>query len=481
MINGIGAAALDNLQSRVMVGNDDFDSGRGLLIAAAQTFLDTQLQEIQFINDQGASGWEVVKQLTNLFDQLCINLFSAASVGLSEAEVVGCALIAVGGYGRAEMNPRSDLDLMFYYHPSGKDAARVIADRMLYLLWDLHLDVGYSIRSSEECLEESADCTVRSALLDARLIAGREELFSSFRHNVGRLMLNRDTAGFIKLKLAERAERKKKYGSSVYLLEPNLKEGEGGLRELQEALWIARVKFKSADMNELLRKGVINEQDRHEYAEALDYLWRIRNFLHFNCKRKSDQLTFELQQQIAVALGYKNSRRNSAVEQFMREYYNHAFQVEHLATKLILTATQPSTNPRSRFFKFYAKRNLEDGFYIVHGILRAKTDQRLLDDPVLMMVAFELTQKHEVQMCIELKQLIRDNCFLINDKIRRSKRINESFIKILRHPRGASHILRKMHHLQFLNAFIPEFKKIYCRVQFDQYHIYTVDIHTLFA
>ncbi len=239
--------------------------------------------------------------------------------------------------------------------------------------------------------------------------------------------------------------------------------------------------FKASGLKGLLTKGMISELDVEEYDQARDYLWKIRNFLHFSGQHKSDQLTFEFQQQIAVALEYKNNRRTSAVEQFMQEYYAHAILVEHLATKLILTATQAHSRPTYSAFNFLAKRNLEDGFYIIRGELRAKVDQQLLQDPVLMMIAFELTQKHEVQLCMELKQLIRDNADLITDKIRRSSRINKSFMRILRHPKGISKTLRKMHHLQFLNAFIPEFKQIYCQVQFDLYHIYTVDIHTLFA
>ena len=458
-----------------------FDSRRDSLLDAARQFLDFHLQRVERLNDKGSSGQQVVDELTALFDQLNKSIYKAVSIDLSPNTMAGCVLIALGGYGRAEMNPRSDLDLMFYYEPFAKDTAKIIADRMLYLLWDLRLDVGYSVRSGNECLEEAHDSTVRSSLLDARFISGNQELFEHFQQTIGLLMINRGTQSFIKLKLKERIERKLKYGSSVYLLEPNLKEGEGGLRELHEALWIARVKFKASGLKDLLKKGVITEQDCQEYNQALDYLWRVRNFLHFNGQRKSDQLIFEQQQAIADSFGYKKKRRTSAVELFMQEYYARAIQVEHLSTKLILSATQQSTHPKNGGFKFFGRRNLGDGFYIIRGELRAKVDQHLLVDPTLMMIAFELAQKHEVQLCLELKQLIRDNSHLINDKIRRSKRINASFMQILRHPKGISRILRKMHHLQFLNAFIPEFKKIYCQVQFDLYHIYTVDIHTLFA
>ncbi len=480
MNTGVDEVVLEVFPPLLLVDTSAFESRRATLLEAARTFLDSHLKRINQINEQSGNGRVVVQELTAAFDQLNDNLYKAVSADLNADEVAGCALIALGGYGRAEMNPRSDLDLMFFYEPSGKDAARIISDRMLYLLWDLSLDVGYSVRSGKECIEESKDTTVRTSLLDARLISGNPELFELFSHSVGSHVLNQNTQSFIKLKLEERSERKKKYGSSVYLLEPNLKEGEGGLRELQDALWIARVKFKAADLRELLIKGVITEQDVIEYQQAQEYLWNIRNYLHFSGQRKNDQLTFELQQQIAAFLGYVKKTSGSAVEQFMQDYYAQAMHIEHLASKMIANAAQRSQPPKS-VFNFLGRRNLEDGFYIIRGELRVKNDSSLLENPALMMVAFELIQKHEIDLSLELKELIRGNLHLVNDRVRRTRRINDSFMAILRHPKGIGQTLQKMHHLQFLNAFIPEFKKIYCKVQFDLYHIYTVDFHTLFA
>ena len=465
----------------IVTDSVDFESCRASLLEAAHSFLDSHLQRIRQINDQGGSGRIVVQELTAIFDQLNDNLYKAVSVDLSLEKTAGCALIGLGGYGRGEMNPRSDLDLMFFYEPAGKDAIRIISDRMLYLLWDLNLDVGYSVRSDKECLEESKDATVRTSLLDARLISGNPNMYELFSRSVSKYVLNHGTQAFIKAKLEENAERKKKYGSSIYLLEPNLKEGDGGLREMQDALWIARVKFKASGLRALLIKGVINEQEFDDYRRAQDYLWKIRNYLHFSGQRKSDQLTFELQQQIAKFFGYKKNRQGSAVEQFMQDYYAHAIRVEHLSVKLIIKATQQFHPPLKNIFNSLSRRNLEDGFYIIRGELRAKKDKHLLENPALMMIAFELAQRHEVDLCIELKELVRENLHLINDKVRRSRRINDSFMMILRCSKGIGKILRKMHHLHFLNAFIPEFKNIYCKVQFDLYHIYTVDIHTLFA
>jgi [protein-PII] uridylyltransferase len=397
-----------------------FEQGRPQVLAALHSFLDDNLTQIQSKSLAGAASRTTVKQLGRMFDQLHQSLFAVATTGLEPAAVSSCALIAVGGYGRDEMNPRSDLDLMFYWEPEGRDAIRIIADRILYLLWDLNLDVGYSIRCASDCLEQASDATVRTSLMDARLIAGSSTVFEDFFARVAVPLLTHDAPEFIRQKLAEREARKKKYGSSVYLLEPNIKEGEGGLRELQDALWIARIKYKAASLHELLTKSIVTEQDVSHYVAAQDYLWTIRNFLHFSGQRKSDQLTFDVQQQIAAHLGYVNKASGSAVEQFMQDYYAQANRNEYLASKIIVDATQSRVAPKG-VFNFLVRRNLEDGFYLLRGQLRASKNLTLLQNPALMMVAFELAQRHEVELCLELKQLIRENLHLISDKVRRSK------------------------------------------------------------
>ncbi len=457
----------------------DFDKQRSTIVAAAGDYLAKQLTRIAKLNESGFGGRKIVNELTRIYDQLTVGLYQASTVGLDPGGVNGCALIALGGYGRSEMSPRSDLDLMFYYTPEGAATAKSISDRMLYMLWDLNLDIGYSVRSGSSCIEEAKDSTVRTSLLDGRFLTGSQTVFHNFVETVIPYVISHDTQNFIVAKLEEREERKRKYGSSVYLLEPNLKEGEGGLRELQDALWIARVKFKAANLRDLLIKGIVSEEEIDEYQKAQNYLWNIRNFLHFNNQRKSDQLTFELQEKIANFLGYRKNSSSSAVESFMQDYYANAIRIEHLASKIILNATR--RNQPNGVFTFLGRRNLEDGFYIIRGELRIKDDNLIIQDPALMMVAFELTHKQEAEMAVELKLLIRENLHLINDKVRRSKRMNDSFMAILRKPKGVGQTLRKMHHLHLLNAYIPEFKNIYCKVQFDLYHIYTVDIHSLFA
>ncbi len=458
----------------------NFETARPQVLDAARKYIDENIAILQNKCLEGAASRLIVKQFSHLFDHLNQHLFRIAVTGFDHAAVADCALLAVGGYGREEMNPRSDLDLLFYYLPEGEERIRVIADRVLYLLWDLNLDVGYSIRSSSDCIEQARDTTVRTALMDVRLVAGEQRVYRDFVNDVGLVLQSQDPQGFIKRKLEERDERKKKYGSSVYLLEPNIKEGEGGLRELQDALWIARTKYKADSLHELLTRGIVTEQMVESYVTAQDYLWTIRNYLHLSSQRKSEQLSFDVQQQIADFLGYTNKSTGSAVEQFMQDYYAYANMNEYLASKMIVEATV-SRSVATGVFNFLVRRNLDDGFYLLRGELRASKNLTLLQHPELMMVAFELAQKHQVDVCLELKQLIRENLHLITDKVRRSKRINDSFMAILRDVKGAGKTLHKMHHLQFLNAFIPEFKHIYCKVQFDLYHIYTVDVHTIFA
>jgi [protein-PII] uridylyltransferase len=465
----------------LIVTTQKYETRRQALLTAAQEFLADQLQRIKQLTLDGASGTEVVLELTACFDQLIDILFQAVSADLVPEAVAEVAIFALGGYGRNEMNPKSDLDLMFYYEPTGAAAAQTISDRMLYILWDLSLDVGYSVRSSTDCLEQAGqDTTVRTALLDARFLCGNPKIFASFRNKVGKSILNQNCNEFIKDKLQEKSERQAKYGSSVYLLEPNLKEGEGGLRDLHAAIWIARVKYKSASLQELVIKGVFTELQADEFREAYEYLWRIRNHLHFLGQRKSDQLTFELQEQIAAALGYRDSRKATAVEQFMQNYYTHAAHVEHLASNVIVQATQREQVPKS-LFGFLTRRNLEDGFTVARGELGVQDQDIFKNDPALVMKAFELAEKHEVKLGVSVKLLIRESLPLINDKVRRSRRMTESFMNILRQNKNVGKTLRKMHHIQVLNAFIPEFKNVFCKVQFDLYHIYTVDIHTLFA
>ena len=472
----------DFFATELMVAGDvPFAERRASLLEAARGHIDCHRDLCQELHRAGGSGREVVACITAMADQLVRNLYYCASAEFPTSGKVCSAVIALGGYGRAELNPFSDIDVMFYCSDKNKDLAEKIAERVLYLLWDLNLDVGYSVRTASDCLSlVHQDITIRTALMDTRFLAGDEALYHEFEKQVSQPVLNRNGQSFLKSKYDEHKTRLAKYGSTVYMLEPNIKEGEGGLRDLHTAVWMARVKFKAKNLRELLIKGVISDQELQEFEDAYDYLWRIRNELHFQSKRKTDQIQFEAQEKIAASFGYEGTKAALPVELFMQDYYAHATRTEHLASTLIYRAFKekdPSTGILGRL----GRRNLGADFFSYRGELKTARKKLFAERPEAMMQAFLLAKQNNLALSAEVKGQIRDNLPLVNDSFRRNREVSEMFLEIMRGPTGAARSLRDMHHLAFLNRYIPEFKRIYCKVQHDAYHVYTIDIHSFFA
>jgi [protein-PII] uridylyltransferase len=465
----------------MLAGDVPFEERRPSLLLAARHYLDHHRRHCHEMHDAGGSGREVVACITSMADMLILNLYRCAAADFPTAGKACSAVIALGGYGRAELNPLSDIDVMFYCSDQNKDLAEKIAERVLYMLWDLNLDVGYSVRTSSDCLTlAQQDITIRTAMLDTRFLAGDEVLFHEYEQQVSQPLLNRNSQNFLKAKYEEHEARLAKYGSSVYMLEPNIKEGEGGLRDLHTAIWMARVKFKALSLRDLLKKGVITEREFQDVEAAYDYLWRIRNELHFQSKRKNDQMQYEKQVQIAAFLGYENSKKALAVEQFMQDYYAQATQTEHLASTLITRAFKDKDTSKG-LFGYLGRRSLGDDFFSYRGELITTRKNLFASRPEAMMQAFLLAKQNRLVLSSDVKGQIRDNLSLVNDGFRRNREVSEMFLEIMRGPTGVAQSLRDMHHLAFLNQYIPEFKRIYCKVQHDAYHVYTVDIHSIFA
>jgi len=465
-------------------GMAGFDEKRPLYLSGCKNFLARYRDEIRQLHQSGASGSDVTHLLSDMMDELHNRLFLSIiyDLGGDAAMLEHVSLVAVGGYGRGELNPFSDIDIMFL-HDGILPAATVedIAQKLLYFLWDMRLDVGYSVRRIADCIEmAAADGTVKTALMDARFLSGNRALFADLIKVIFSQILPKSSDSFIKEKIADMKSRREKYGSTVYLLEPNLKEGEGGLRDLQTAIWVARVKYKFSDLRELIIKGVLDDEELEAYNAALDYLWRIRNELHYFNGRKNDQLTFDAQVHLAAFLGYKDSGRVLAVEDFMRDYYRQANKVEHFTSSLVSRCIWRDEGAL-RILGYFVRRPVGDGCFVLKGELILPDESIVEKNPDVMMKIFEYAQKHGVTLHVRVKGVIRKNLALINDKFRRSREVNQSFLNILRSPKRVADTLRLMHHLEFLNRYIPELEHIYCKVQHDMYHIYTVDIHTLFA
>ena len=465
----------------MMAGDHPFEKRRNALLEAARSYLDHHRTFCRERHERGATGREVVQCVTAMIDTLVQSLYRCAAAEYPTQGKACAAVIALGGYGRGELNPLSDIDVMFYCSELNKDLAEKIAERVLYLMWDLNLDVGYSVRTASDCLGLlNQDLTIRTALLDARFLVGDAELVREFTQQVHKPALERNTQGFLKAKFEEHQGRLAKYGSSVFMLEPNIKESEGGLRDLHTAIWMARVKFKAATVRDLLIKGVISEEELEQIESSLDYLWRIRNELHYQSKRKTDQIQFDKQERIAAFLGYVSNKRAQAVEQFMQDYYAQATLTEHLSSGLIARSYKPRSLTQG-LFGALGRRSLNKDFFSYRGELKATRKNLFAERPEAMMEAFLLAKQNALQLSADLKGMIRDNLGQVNDSFRRSREISAMFLEILRGPSGIAQSLRDMHHLTFLNRYIPEFARIYCKVQHDVYHVYTIDIHTIFA
>lgn len=464
------------------VDGRSFEERRPLILDACKQYIMEGRQKIKQLHDTGATGTDVVTQLAKMMDLLIADLFKDILANGQEALDGHLTLAAVGGYGRGELSPYSDIDIMFLHDGSKpQELIESFAQKLLYFLWDLRLDVGYSVRTPSDCIEMAAsDTTIKTALIDNRYLAGHQALFETLQRTVFKQILTKASDSFIKEKMAEMKRRRSKYGATIYLLEPNIKEGEGGLRDLQTALWVARVKYKFDEPRELVMKGILSEEELEVYHNALDHLWRMRNEMHFFTGRKSDQMNFDLQVQMATFLGYKNRGRVLAVEDFMRDYYRHAARVEHFASTLVSRCIWKDEGSL-KVLGYFVRRPVGEGCFVLKGELIIPDESVVEKNPAVLMHIFELAQKHGVKLNIRVKWLVRKSLHLVNDKFRRNRAVNQAFLNILRSDKRVADTLRQMHHLEFLNEFIPEFEHIYCKVQHDLYHIYTVDIHTLFA
>ncbi|MDD2851961.1 MAG: [protein-PII] uridylyltransferase [Desulfuromonadaceae bacterium] len=465
-------------------GMAGFNEKRTLYLSGCKNFLAKYREEIRELHRNGASGTEVTHLLCDMIDEMIGKLFFSIIFDISGAEEMleHISLVAAGGYGRGELNPFSDIDIMFL-HDGTMPVVTVedIAQKLLYFLWDMRLEIGYSVRKISDCVEmAAADGTVKTALMDARYLSGSRPLYTTLLKVIFSQILPKSSNSFIKEKIADMKSRRQKYGSTVYLLEPNLKEGEGGLRDLQTAIWVARVKYKFTDLRELIIKGILNDEELETYYAALDYLWRIRNELHYFNGRKNDQLTFDAQVHLAAFLGYKDSEKVLAVEDFMRDYYRHANKVEHFTSSMVSRCIWRDEGAL-KILGYFVRRPVGEGCFVLKGELIVPDETVVEKNPGVMMKMFELSQKHGVSLNVRAKGAIRKNLAMINDKFRRNRDINHAFLSILRSTKGVTETLRLMHHLEFLNRYIPELENIYCKVQHDLYHIYTVDIHTLFV
>ncbi len=433
-------------------------------------------EELRAGHRKSPRGIELCTSYAGTIDTLLKTLYALKKAQLKCG--ASTAMVALGGYGRGELNIRSDIDLMLLYKKSITPEIEELTQQLLTILWDTGLDMGFSIRSVSECLELAReDHKTMTALLDRRFLSGDEYLYNELNTIVQReLFDNKGTNIFIEEKLEENRERHVRFGGSIFILEPNVKEGEGGLRDMHAARWI--INARGARSIKPFSLGLTSEKDRAELYEAIDFLLWVRNELHFSANRKYDQLTFDHQEDIAEVLGHSSDAESLAVESFMQLYYHHAGNISH-CSKLILSRFLSRNRTRASVSSGGFDLS-DDEFTTEAGRLSLKRPEALSERPESAMKAFEYAHKHVLEMSIELKDSILALSEHSIEEMRSSKEAGRSFLDILK-SRKPYRILNEMHALRFLEAYIPELDDIRCRVQHDLYHVYTVDVHTLFA
>ncbi|WP_416320731.1 [protein-PII] uridylyltransferase [Yoonia sp.] len=420
-----------------------------------------------------------------LTDQIVTIILDVATKLLHPApnptEAEKLSLIAVGGYGRGEMAPHSDVDLLFLTPYKITPWAESVIESMLYMLWDLKLKIGHASRTVKDCVRLAReDYTIRTSLVEYRYLAGDEPLANS----LGQVLwqdLFRNTAGdYIEAKLAERTERHRKQGGQRYMVEPNVKEGKGGLRDLQSLFWMSKYVNGVKSAAELVGLGVFTQDEFEKFIKAEDFLWSVRCHLHLIAGRAVDQLTFDMQVEVASAMGYTDHGGRRAVEHFMQAYFREATRVGEL-TRIFLTALEAThTKPEPMLVRLMARRKrAKPPYTIKQNRLTVADEAGFFADKLNMIRIFEEALRTGTLLHPDAMRLIASHLDVVDDELRNSREASRIFLDMMLKHGNPERGLRRMNELGMLGAFMPEFAPIVAMMQFNMYHHYTVDEHTI--
>ncbi|WP_410217584.1 [protein-PII] uridylyltransferase [Paracoccus sp. (in: a-proteobacteria)] len=428
---------------------------------------------------------ETVRAIATLTDSLVTAVHHVATTRLhlqqSPSETERLAVLAVGGYGRAEMAPASDVDLLFLTPWKITAWAESVVESMLYMMWDLKLKIGHSIRSVDDCLRLGAgDMTIRTSLVEHRLVAGHAPLAEDLRHRLWSELFERTIPEFIEAKLEERASRHQRQGGQRYVLEPNVKEGKGGLRDLQTLYWIAKYIHRVDRAVELVDLGVFSRDEHLSFWQAEDFLWAVRCHLHLISGRSVDVLSFDMQVEVARRMGYVDTTARRGVEYFMQDYFRHATRVGEL-TRVFLTELEARHVRNAPFLGrlFRKRRKVRPGFVDQQGRLSFEDEAQFLADPLNILRLFEEALRTGVLIHPDAMRLVAANLDKIDASVQADPEAIHIFMDLLLKHGNPERALRRMNELGVLAAFIPEFEPVVAMMQFNLYHHYTVDEHSI--
>jgi len=416
--------------------------------------------------------------VTALFDLADRRAFPAANPTTGEK----VALAAIGGYGRGGLAPYSDIDLLALVQYKRTPRAERIVEFLLYAMWDLGLKVGQAVRSAEDCVRlAKSDVLIRTSMMERRFLAGETALYADFDRRFAKSVEAADRRGFVEAKLAERDQRHKRAGDSRYMVEPNIKDGKGGLRDLQTLSWIAMALHGVGDVDAMVPLGLLRAEEAQRFVKANAFLWTVRCHLHWLTKRPEEKLTFDVQVEIAKRLGYTDHVGADAVERFMKHYFLVAKDVGNL-TRIFCAAFEADSLGQPRFWLSRAARNRVDGFMLEGARLNIATEDQFAQCPIDMIRLFAAAQRGGLDIHPNALRALTRNLRRIGPDLRADPEANRLFLdEILLGPGNREVSLRRMNDAGVLGRFIPDFGRIIAQMQFDMYHFYTVDEHTLNA
>ena len=460
---------------------------RSGFVAPLKVALTAGRAEIRRRFEAAGNGAATVREQCFLMDQLIRALFDFVTQVIyplpNPTAGERLAIVAVGGYGRGELAPYSDIDLLFLLPYKRTPHTEQVVEYLLYLLWDLGLKIGQATRSVDECLRQAkSDLTIRTALLEARYLWGDQALFQEFKKRFDSDIVKGSAAQFVASKLAERDARHQRVGDSRYQLEPNIKEGKGGLRDLHTLFWIAKYIYRTDDVGKLVALGVLSAKESHRFDRAQKFLWTVRCHIHYLAGRAEERLTFDLQTEIGRRMNYTDHAGSRGVERFMKHYFLVAKDVGDLTRIFcaILEADQKHQR-RLSWVRWGSARRVLGGFVVDGQRLTIPSEDFFKKDPVALLRLFHVAQQHELDIHPRALRAASQSLRLINQKLREDPEANRLFLEILTSRRDPETALRRMNEAGVFGRFIPDFGRVVAQMQYDMYHVYTVDEHTLFA
>ena len=422
----------------------------------------------------------LIDQIVRLiYDYVTVHVYPAANRSASER----IAVLAVGGYGRGEMAPHSDVDIAFVTPYKRSSWTEQVVEAILYILWDLVLKVGQSSRSLDETVKMAQeDLTIRTALLESRFVWGDRDIYEQAGRRFWSEVVGKTASEFVRLKMIERDERHKRMGDSRYVVEPNIKDGKGGLRDLHTLYWIGKYIHQVSSASDLVGVGLLTADEYRHFRKAENFLWAVRCHMHAITGRAEERLTFDLQREVAERMHFADRPGRSTVERFMQFYFLNAKTVGDV-TGLFLAHLDEAMAKKGRRFLPSFNRNPRklNGFQLDRGRLALPHDRFFEEDPVRLLEIFQLADLHRLEIHPLAMRAAQRDARLIDRNVQRDTRANALFLDVLSSPRDPETVLRWMNESTVFGRFIPDFRRVVAQMQFDMYHHYTVDEHSIRA